>query len=70
MNAKCPFCSCEFQDDPSEGRLNCPECMDSFKIVVVEDEEGDDSMDGDAGSALASAGFGTDEDYEHNLYDE
>lgn len=25
--------------------------------------EYDDSMDGDAGSALASAGFGTDEDY-------
>ena len=32
--------------------------------------EPDDSMDGDAGSALASAGFGTDEDYEHNLCDE
>lgn len=27
------------------------------------DEEYDDPMDGDAASALASAGFGTDEDY-------
>ena len=38
-----------------------------------EDEDGtddpddmDESMDGDHASALASAGFGTDEDYEHN----
>jgi hypothetical protein len=29
------------------------------------DNSPDDSMDGDAESALASAGFGTDEDYEH-----
>ena len=29
----------------------------------------DESMDGDAQSALASAGFGTDEDYEHNDID-
>lgn len=29
----------------------------------------DESMDGDHGSALASAGFGTDEDYEHNDID-
>jgi hypothetical protein len=28
--------------------------------------EPEDGMDGDAQSALASAGFGTDEDYEHN----
>lgn len=30
----------------------------------------EDSMDGDHRSALASAGWGTDEDYEHNLYDD
>ncbi len=30
---------------------------------IVDDSEYDDSMDGDAESALASAGFGTDEDY-------
>ena len=29
----------------------------------------DESMDGDHGSALASAGWGTDEDYEHNDID-
>jgi hypothetical protein len=29
----------------------------------VEDDSFDDSMDGDAESALASAGWGTDEDY-------
>jgi len=30
------------------------------------DDSPDESMDGDAGSALASAGFGTDEDYGSN----
>jgi hypothetical protein len=35
-----------------------------------EGQEPNEDMDGDAGSALASAGFGTDEDYEHNLCDE
>lgn len=34
------------------------------------EDEPDESMDGDHASALASAGFGTDEDYEHNLYDD
>jgi len=34
-------------------------CEEAFE--PSEDEE--DSMDGDAGSALASAGWGTDEDY-------
>ena len=36
-------------------------CEEGF--MVSEDEDYDDSMDGDAGSALASAGWGTDEDY-------
>ena len=31
--------------------------------IAVDEEDFDDSMDGDAGSALASAGWGTDEDY-------
>lgn len=31
--------------------------------LLVEDDYFDDSMDGDAGSALASVGWGTDEDY-------
>ena len=33
-------------------------------------EDFDDSMDGDFDSAMASAGHGTDEDYEHNSFDE
>ena len=35
---------------------------------VSEDDYYDDSMDGDFDSAMASAGFGTDEDY--GLYDD
>lgn len=35
----------------------------------VDEDEMDESMDGDHASALASAGFGTDEDYEHNDID-
>lgn len=31
--------------------------------------DSDDYLDGDAESALASAGFGTDEDYDHYDYD-
>ena len=31
--------------------------------IETDEEEYDDSMDGDHASALASAGFGTDEDY-------
>jgi len=40
------------------------ECMASdYSDHEVDDESFDDSMDGDAESALASAGWGTDEDY-------
>lgn len=37
------------------------ECDDTYHRC--EEEDLDESMDGDAQSALASAGFGTDEDY-------
>ena len=37
-------------------------CEEAF-APSEDDEDYDDSMDGDAGSALASAGWGTDEDY-------
>lgn len=47
----------EFDNDLMEGDIREP----------LDDEEnwqdGDESMDGDHASALASAGFGTDEDY-------
>lgn len=36
---------------------------DHYSDYEVEDDSFDDSMDGDAESALASAGWGTDEDY-------
>jgi hypothetical protein len=40
------------------------ETMDShYSDYEVEDDSFDDSMDGDSESALASAGWGTDEDY-------
>lgn len=45
------------------------ECIMNFLDVVtnvkdtLDGDEPDDSMDGDHGTALASAGFGTDEDY-------
>ncbi len=41
------------------------DCMDCNELSArfQEDDEYDDSMDGDHDSAMASAGFGTDEDY-------
>ena len=42
----------------------CPECGDPFEECSCEQFDHDaDDMDGDHASALASAGFGTDEDY-------
>lgn len=58
---------------PESGPEGCPECgrpecdgtcADDSRMYPGEE------MDGDAASALASAGMGTDEDYEHNLCDE
>ena len=52
-------------------KINCPCCNHEIDTDALDNgQEPDDGMDGDAGSALASAGFGTDEDYEHNLFDE
>jgi hypothetical protein len=39
-----------------------------FEVESNEDAGPDESMDGDHASALASAGFGTDEDYGDNSY--
>ena len=48
-------------------RLRTGEVVDCAKQVLVElaepEPEPDESMDGDHASALASAGWGTDEDY-------
>lgn len=45
-----------------------PRWDDVIEDNMVEDDYYDDSMDGDFDSAMASAGFGTDEDY--GLYDD
>ena len=66
-NILCPFCEKEFDDVAVNGSVQCPRCHEFFNIGPAEP---DDSMDGDATSALSSAGLGTDEDYEHNLYDD
>jgi hypothetical protein len=49
----------DYEDFYSESMDN-----DSYDYEV-DDDSFDDSMDGDAESALASAGWGTDEDYGH-----
>jgi hypothetical protein len=45
--------------------LNIKEYMmeSNFENIDIELEDYDDSMDGDFDSAMASAGYGTDEDY-------
>lgn len=67
-NGECPDCGEAIPDDVVEGQA-CSNCEHVFTTEQPNDEP-DDSMDGDAASALASAGFGTDEDYEHNSFDE
>ena len=46
-------------DDDVADMMDSNELSDRF----MEDDDYDDSMDGDHDSAMASAGFGTDEDY-------
>lgn len=41
------------------------EALENYEDEGDRREEPDDSMDGDFDSAMASAGLGTDEDYEH-----
>jgi rubredoxin len=65
-NGECPDCGENIPDDVQSGE----ECANCGHVFGEEQSEPDDSMDGDHQSGLASAGFGTDEDYEHNLCDE
>lgn len=62
-NGECPDCGETIPDDVVSGQA----CVNCGHVFTEErpDDGPDESMDGDAGSALASAGFGTDEDYEH-----
>lgn len=57
----CPFCEHEFEDTPVEGSAQCPRCEEFFNVEPA--PAIDESLDGDHASGLASAGFGTDEDY-------
>ena len=51
------MCVKYMSEDDVADMMDCNELSDRF------DEDYDDSMDGDHDSAMASAGFGTDEDY-------
>ena len=53
-----------FDVDPERFDAMMKELVETGAIEMeVEDDYYDDSMDGDFDSAMASAGFGTDEDY-------
>jgi hypothetical protein len=51
-----------FDVDPDKFAAMLNELIEQGIVCEVEDDY-DDSMDGDWDSAMASAGFGTDEDY-------
>jgi hypothetical protein len=51
----------------SELRSELEAHLDNYEDSEVDDDMPDESMDGDFDSGMASAGFGTDEDY--NYYD-
>jgi len=55
----------EYDETEGDDDGCCPECgdPDCCGECMDEDNEPDDSMDGDHETGLASAGFGTDEDY-------
>ena len=53
------MCVKYMSEDDVADMMDCNELSSRFQ----EDDEYDDSMDGDHDSAMASAGFGTDEDY-------
>ncbi len=53
------MCVKYMSEDDVADMMDSNELSDRFQ----EDDEYDDSMDGDHDSAMASAGFGTDEDY-------
>jgi hypothetical protein len=69
----CAACGCVIQNEggESENGILCSTCGKKLESMEDEGEEDcqepeyDDSMDGDAQSALSSAGFGTSEDYFH-----
>lgn len=61
--------SFSFVCDGAEFNSIDSDLIDFDAIHALETQE-IDNMDGDHASALASAGYGADEDYEHHLYDD
>jgi hypothetical protein len=70
---ECPHCEASLPvDHELEAEVNAhfDECDDLDLCYEVDDFDGDESMDGDFDSAMASAGYGTDEDYgDYGQYD-
>ncbi|CAB4124209.1 hypothetical protein UFOVP49_61 [uncultured Caudovirales phage] len=72
-NVAMDVCEMYFEDGIKESEISRITGLSAIEVneILAEYEEDmdstsmdwDDSMDGDAGSALASAGWGTDEDY-------
>jgi hypothetical protein len=62
-----PCCGCGDDLESHADSDRCSGCGEPEGYCVCDEMEddcdGDDSMDGDLASGLASAGFGTDEDY-------
>lgn len=61
QDGQCPDCGETIPDDVVDGQA----CLHCGHVFYEErpDDGPDESMDGDHESGLASAGFGTDEDY-------
>ncbi len=63
----CPCCNEDIDTDSltvdMDGTLYHADCVDEVNADLDERDAEDDWLDGDAESALASAGWGTDEEY-------
>jgi DNA-directed RNA polymerase subunit RPC12/RpoP len=63
LGGVCPDCGEDIPDYADEGE-ECTNCGHVFSIERADDDFNfDDSLDGDFDTGMASAGFGTDEDY-------
>lgn len=62
MCLQCDECGIEISAEVAEFSPICDACYEASQQAYYE------SMDGDHASGLASAGFGTDEDYHYDSY--
>jgi hypothetical protein len=69
-----PCCGCGPDLEQFDDAEFCQGCGEPENYCVCDqlndEDDGDESMDGDHESGLASAGFGTDEDYMPGGYDD